>query len=37
MVNVDLIITQVITGLSIGSRLFLIAVGLSLILAYWRC
>ncbi|MFB6311844.1 MAG: branched-chain amino acid ABC transporter permease, partial [Salinirussus sp.] len=31
MVSVDLIITQVITGLSIGSRLFLIAVGLSLI------
>jgi len=31
MVSVDLIITQAITGLSIGSRLFLIAVGLSLI------
>lgn len=31
MVSVDLIITQAITGLSIGARLFLVAVGLSLI------
>lgn len=31
MVNVELLADQVITGLSIGSRLFLVAVGLSLI------
>ncbi|MHB9288659.1 branched-chain amino acid ABC transporter permease [Halobacteriales archaeon Cl-PHB] len=31
MVSVDLIITQLIAGLSIGSQLFLVAVGLSLI------
>ncbi|KAB1192977.1 branched-chain amino acid ABC transporter permease [Haloferax sp. MBLA0076] len=31
MVSVDFVVTQLITGLSIGSQLFLVAVGLSLI------